>query len=307
MCSSVTGGVWGWRGGVGGMIVADNWLPPWRSLAVFQFGTSRGLNSSDECSHTLWMCQTEEENHWDSNWHDGKMWERGRERQREEGLFMRGEGRKKERHQNVSTLVPRSQPYFWKQIHLNLYGAGKWKQSSILIRRCIFNMSRYFSRDRLEYLFDMRSFFHEVEKIQSLRINHFFLEIFRIIMHRFHVKKKTVLRHCDGNSHSSQHPVSGVCLLGENHLAYKTWYGNLFGMNREITGKGDTVIHIMSHDGWTKISFFFFRSHKLKLVTLLVKADSNTVGLTSGEIQCKTTSVITRSSNDEAVKKKKKQ
>lgn len=49
---------------------------------------------------------------------------------------------------------------------------------------------------------------------------------------------------------------------------------------------------------------FFFRLHKLKLVTALVKSDSNTVGLTSGVIQCKTTSVITRSSNDEAIKKK---
>lgn len=42
----------------------------------------------------------------------------------------------------------------------------------------------------------------------------------------------------------------------------------------------------------------------MKLVTLLVKFDSNTVGLTSGEIQCKATSVITRSSDDEAIKKK---
>lgn len=151
------------------MIVADNWLPPWRLLAVFQFGALRGLNSSDECSHTLCMCQTEEENHWDGNWHDGKMWEPARERQeRVEVLFMRDEGRKKERHLNVSAPVPRLQPYFQNQIHLNLYGAGKWKQSNIVTRWYIFNMSCYFSCDWLEYLFDMSSFFHKVEKIQSL-------------------------------------------------------------------------------------------------------------------------------------------
>lgn len=92
MCSWLTGG--GSRV-EGGMIVADNWLPPWRSLAVFQFGALRGLNSSDEHSHTLRMCQTEEENHWDGNWQDSKMWARGREREREKGLFMGDEGRKK--------------------------------------------------------------------------------------------------------------------------------------------------------------------------------------------------------------------
>lgn len=155
MCSSVTRG--GWRG----MIVPDNWLPPWCSLAVFQFGALRGLNSSDECSHTLWMCQTEEENHWDCNWHDGKMWERGRERWREGGLFMRDEDRKKERHLNASGLVPCLQPHFWKQIHLNLYGAGKWKQSNILTRRYIFNTCCYFC-SWLEYLSDMSSFFHSL-------------------------------------------------------------------------------------------------------------------------------------------------
>lgn len=77
------------------MIVADNWLPLWRSLAVFQFGALRGLNSSDECSHTLWMCQTEQENHWDSNWQDGKMWVQGRERQR--GRIVYERWRQKER------------------------------------------------------------------------------------------------------------------------------------------------------------------------------------------------------------------
>lgn len=134
-------------GGWGGMILADNWLPLWRSLAVFQFGAMQGLNSSDECSHTLWMCQTEEENHWDSNWHNGKMWEWGRERQRQEELFMRDESRKKERHLNVSARVPCVPLYFWKQIHLNLYRTGRWKQSNIVTRWCIFNMSCYFSCD----------------------------------------------------------------------------------------------------------------------------------------------------------------
>ncbi len=38
---------------------------------------------------------------------------------------MRDEGRKRERHLNVSALVSFLQPDFCKQVHLNLYGAGK--------------------------------------------------------------------------------------------------------------------------------------------------------------------------------------
>lgn len=48
----------------------------------------------------------------------------------------------------------------------------------------------------------------------------------------------------------------------------------MFGANREITGKADEVIHIMSHDGCTK-QRFSCRLHKLKLVTPLVRSDSN--------------------------------
>lgn len=44
---------------------------------------------------------------------------------REGGLFMGYEDRKKERHLNVSGLVPRLQQHFWNKIHLILYGAGK--------------------------------------------------------------------------------------------------------------------------------------------------------------------------------------
>lgn len=125
MCSWLTGG--GSRV-EGGMIVADNWLPPWRSLAVFQFGALRGLNSSDEHSHTLRMCQTEEENHWDGNWQDSKMWARGRERGRErKACLWEKKAERKERHLNVSALVACLQLCSWKQIHLKLYSAGKRK------------------------------------------------------------------------------------------------------------------------------------------------------------------------------------
>lgn len=57
----------------------DKRLPLWHSLAVFQLRASRGLNSSDESSHTPWMCQTEEENHWDSRWQEGTTWARVRD------------------------------------------------------------------------------------------------------------------------------------------------------------------------------------------------------------------------------------
>lgn len=48
-------------GGWSEMIVPDNRLPPSCSLAAFQSGALRGLNSADECSHTRRMCQAEEE------------------------------------------------------------------------------------------------------------------------------------------------------------------------------------------------------------------------------------------------------
>lgn len=45
-----------------------------------------------------------------------------------------------------------------------------------------------------------------------------------------------------------------------------------FAINRKITGKGGTVIHIMSHDCWT--NKFFFKITQTKICDMLVKCVS---------------------------------
>lgn len=208
------------------MMVPDNRLPPWCSLAVFQLGALRGLNGADECSHTRWRCQTEEENRWDCNWHDGNMWGRGRGR-----LFMSYDDRKKERHRNVSGLVPHLQPHFWNKIHLILYGAGERKQSNILTRCC--DSSR-----RLSLVSDTGSFFSSAAASDQ---NYDVL---------FSSKNCPTLLPPWGNvpfsvywkrSFGTRAGISEVCSGG-----------NLFVDNGKITGKGGEVIHIMSLHCWRK-------------------------------------------------------